>query len=379
MAKLSEEQKRVWWPKHGRIRYDRHGEPVFVIRKTVRGRAYEITLSATTLEDALREFASFREDPVAYERRAREAARPVATKEPIYLDTTLADAFLAWSRDVKKNTPRWVHEQKLYLDWWQKKLDGVDLRRATFADDVRPALDGQRSYRPRVAVILALYRWLRLERDLELAEDPVHGRFFLPDPAPEQWKKLKAIPQEHFDKALEHLTGIYRDVLLLQGGTGCHVTEAWRFMQGGSIEPLPKNAMQDGSAGVVVFPLTKGKDVLRVRVDARTLAAAQKILDYGGKSAEHVKRKAFSKERYVDAIRSACIAAEVPVFKPGQMRHSLATMAVNAGANLQAVAAFLGHKSPKTTRRFYATFGAVARVPSLNDEPAVPPVKAEGQ
>ncbi len=378
MAKLTREQERVWAPSHGRVRYDRHGDPVFVIRKMVNGVAYEITTSATTLEDALREFASFREDPVAYERRAREAARPVETKQPILLDAKLADAFLAWSRDVKGNTPRWVHEQKLYLDWWQGRLTGVDLRRASFKDDIRPALEGMRSYRPRVAVILALYRWLRLERDLELAEDPVHGRFFLPDPAPEQWRRIKAVPREHFDKALEHLTGIYRDVLLLQGGTGAHVTEVWRFMQRGSVEPVPKGAMQDGSAGVIVFPLTKGKDVLRVKVDARMLAAAEKVLDYGRKSAEHVKRKAFSAKRYAEAIESACVAGEVPVFRPGQMRHSVATLAVNAGAHLQAVSAFLGHKSPKTTRRFYATFGVVERVPTLTDAPAAL-VKTDGE
>jgi hypothetical protein len=40
-----------------------------------------------------------------------------------------------------------------------------------------------------------------------------------------------------------------------------------------------------GSAGVVVFPLTKGKDVLRVKVDVRT-ASAEKVLAYGRKSAD---------------------------------------------------------------------------------------------
>jgi site-specific recombinase XerD len=61
------------------------------------------------------------------------------------------------------------------------------------------------------------------------------------------------------------------------------------------------------------------------------------------------------------------------------MRHSIATAAVNAGADLEAVSAFLGHKNPKTTRRFYATHGAVRRVPTLNDAPAAPPAKSEAQ
>lgn len=374
----------------GLVRYGADGRGTFVIRRMVNGNRYMVSTRVRFRADAseqakakaeaaaLIQLRRFEANPEGYDPRGEVAAAP------IYLDDPLRLAFLLWSAKPKKeggkgNTRDWVHEQKLYLEWWQKKLDGVNLRRPSFQDHIRPALDGAKSYRARVAVILALYRWLRLERGLELSEDPVHGRFYLSDPEPEQWKKLKAVPREHFERALEHLTGIYRDVLILQGGTGCHVTEAWRFMQRGSIEPLPKNSVQDGSAGVVVFPLTKGKDVLRVRVDARTLAAAEEVLDYGRKSGDHVRRKAFSKERYADAVKAACTAGEVPVFKPGQMRHSLATAAVNAGADLSAVAAFLGHKSLKTTRRFYATFGAVRRVPTLTEEPAPVSARTSGK
>ncbi len=46
-------------------------------------------------------------------------------------------------------------------------------------------------------------------------------------------------------------------------------------------------------------------------------------------------------------------------FGPGQYRHTVATRMLNAGADPAAVAAFLGHKSPHTTRRFYATLAVV--------------------
>ena len=58
--------------------------------------------------------------------------------------------------------------------------------------------------------------------------------------------------------------------------------------------------------------------------------------------------------------------AELKVpFSPGQYRHSVATWAVEAGADPAAVAAFLGHKSPATTKRFYATLAVCPKIPTL--------------
>jgi integrase len=353
---------------HGRCWVTPSGERTYYIRARLgvsadgKPRRIEVNTRRHKLHEAVAEWERFARNPGAY------SPAGTAPREPLHLDRALSEAFLAWSRDVKGNSEKHRKEQRRILAWWAERLPGVDLRCARFEDHIRPALEGKppSTYRAHAAIILGLYRWLRLERDLDLTEDPVHGRFYLPDATPEQWRRVKAVPREHFEKALEHLTGIYRDALILQAGTGAHVSEVWRFVQTGSVEPLPRNAMQDGSVGLVVFPLTKGKDVLRVRADERTLAAAEKLLEYGRAAAGNAKRRAFSKERYVDAVKSACDAAGVPVFKPGQMRHSVATLAVNAGADLAAVSAFLGHKSPKTTRRFYATHGAVAKVPTLN-------------
>lgn len=366
---MAETDRGHWEPwAHGRCWVTPSGDRTYYIRarlgQTVDGnpRRIEVNTKRHKLHEAMAEWERFAKNPGAYNPAG------TAPRLPVHIDTALCEAFLAWSRDVKGNSEKHRKEQRRLLAWWAERLAGVDLRCARFEDHIRPALDGKSpsSLRAHAAVILGLYRWLRLERDLDLTEDPVHGRFFLPDPTPEQWRRVKAVPAEHFHKALEHLTGIYRDVLILQGGTGAHVSEVWRFVQTGSVEPLPRSAMQDGSAGLVVFPLTKGKDVLRVRADARTLAAAEKLLEYGRRAATREKRKAFSKERYVDAVKAACATAGIPTFTPGQMRHSVATLAVNAGADLAAVSAFLGHKSPKTTRRFYATLGAVAKVPTLN-------------
>jgi integrase len=64
-------------------------------------------------------------------------------------------------------------------------------------------------------------------------------------------------------------------------------------------------------------------------------------------------------------VKSACKAAGLKKpFGPGQMRHSVATWAVDAGVDLATVSTFLGHRSPLTTRRFYVAF-ATPRNPML--------------
>jgi integrase len=64
-------------------------------------------------------------------------------------------------------------------------------------------------------------------------------------------------------------------------------------------------------------------------------------------------------------VRAACRAGNVQLFKPGQLRHSVATWAIDAGADPSAVSAFLGHRSTKTTRKFYARHASPAKVPTL--------------
>src|SRR5205814_9765688 len=81
-------------------------------------------------------------------------------------------------------------------------------------------------------------------------------------------------------------------------------------------------------------------------------------------------REGFSIAWYHRAVLAACKAAGIPSFGPGRMRHSVATWAVNAGADLATVSTFLGHRSSRTTKRFYATH-ATPKNPLI-----VPPVAA---
>jgi integrase len=84
------------------------------------------------------------------------------------------------------------------------------------------------------------------------------------------------------------------------------------------------------------------------------------------------KRGHFARDRFEKVVRAACKTVKkpdgetgIPVFTPGRFRHSVATWAIQAGAHPAAVSAFLGHKSPATTKRFYATLATSPKVPTL--------------
>lgn len=357
---------RTW--EGGYWRLDARRRRVYVIRKMVNGRRYVVSTRARSEAAAVAQLRRFEADPEGYDPRGH--VRPNA----IYLDVPLADAFLAWSLKPKDqggrgNTPRWVGEQKRYLDWWSDRLDGIDLRRLSYEEHVAPAMEGTKAQRQCGATLLALYRFLRKERGLSLTEDPIHGRLTFGEPAAEQSRRSKVVPTEHIDLLIEHLTAPWRDVLTVQAGTAWHVTEVERFAVAGLIEPLPRNATQDGVAAVLVCPRHKSGDSIRTRVSAAVLEAAKRLRAHGSFSRGHKGRGGSA---YSRAVRAACAAvkrpdgeAGIPVFTPGMIRHSVATHAVNAGESVQRVAEFLGHRTKKTTERFYSTFASVAKIQTI--------------
>ncbi len=349
-------------------RLDARGRRVYIIRRMVNGRRYVVSTRAHSEHAAKVQLERFEKDPESYDPRGY--VRPDA----IMIDVALADAFLAWSLKPKDqggrgNTPRWVGEQKRYLDWWAEKLDGIDLRKLSYEDHVAPAMEGTKAQRQCGATLLALYRFLRKEKGLSLTEDPVHGRLTFGEPTAEQTRRSKVVPSEHIDLVIEHLTSPWRDVLMVQAGTAWHVTEVERFAVGGSIEPLPRNARQDGVAAVLVCPRHKSGDSIRTRVSADVLEAAKKLRAFGSFATGHKGRGGSA---YTRAICAACAAVKrldgeigIPIFTPGMIRHSVATHAVNAGESVQRVAEFLGHRTKKTTEKFYSTFASVAKIPTV--------------
>jgi integrase len=254
------------------------------------------------------------------------------------------------------NTRAWVARQRGGLAFWGDRLKKRDLRHLDLRDDVLAGLDGpNRTHK--IQILKRFLSWLRKEKHiLTTSEDVTYGQLSAPQAKPAQWKKSKAIPREHVELALEHLTAPWRDVLTLQAGTGWHISEASRFAEAGAVEPLPRSAKIDGdAAAVLVLGRAKSGEPLRTRVTAAVAEAARRLRTHG----------VFAERSYYRAIESACRAAGIPPFNPGALRHSVATWAIDSGADPAMVSAFLGHKSISTTRRFYATHAAPARVPTL--------------
>lgn len=56
---LSETDRGTWEQRGGRIRYDSKGRPVFILRKQIAGRRFEISTKRHTLAAALAEWEKF--------------------------------------------------------------------------------------------------------------------------------------------------------------------------------------------------------------------------------------------------------------------------------------------------------------------------------
>jgi integrase len=309
--------------------------------------------------------------------------RPPEAQEPVFLDVELAKVYLAASK-AKGNSVSWRRNQKQHLDWWETKIGGRDLRAgsrgAVSIADVRAALDGATSARQREAVLRSLYAFLRGgtkvgDRAIEFtaAEDPTYGKpHIVPPGRPAQETVDKAIDDADLETVLGYLDALWAeraetdedrdkrgrrwgDLLRLLDGTGMHVTEAARFAEAGTIEPLPAGRKATKSeAGVLVVPLHKSGAPYRVAVSKATLAVAKRVRDAGP----------FSIAVFYAELRKAKKKTGAEGVLPGRFRHTVAKAAVNAGATIEQVGNFLGHKSPATTRKFYATLGVPMKVPT---------------
>ena len=93
------------------------------------------------------------------------------------------------------------------------------------------------------------------------------------------------------------------------------------------------------------------------------------------------------KQRVGDAVADAASAAGIGRVTPHQLRHTLATQAINRGMSLEAIAALLGHKSMRMTMVYAKIanrtvaeeyFSVSEKVEALYDAPKELPATAEG-
>jgi integrase len=330
----------------GEVQELEDGSRSYVVSRRIRGRRFRFSTRAATLKEARAIYRRFITDPDNFQ---LVAPPPDPNKGPIPLNDKLVESFLAYS-DAKGNTGAWRTRQRAHLRVLQRELAGQDLRGLNLSR-LLPIVSGDAH---RTAIVKTLYSWLRkVEHRLSVAEDPTFGALSVPQRKPGARRIAdKAVPRAAIDGALAHLPDRWRALLALQSGTGIHTTELQRFARSGRL--LPYVGPQRASA-VMVIPLHKNGDEHRVALDQELASSAQKVLD-GGR---------FGTKAYHFRVRRACFRAQVPVFTPGRMRHTVATELVNAGTDMAAVSTFLGHRTLQTTRAWYARF-ATPRNPVLD-------------
>lgn len=351
----------------------------FYIRRRVGGVLREVRTPASSEGAAVAHLKRFEADPLAYD--------PAGTLQPdaVRLDADLVAEFLAFS-EAEGNSNGWRRKQKNLLAWWGDRLAGLDMRKVSLRDHILPALKRKdaTAKHHRIAVLKGLYSWLRAEAHrISTAEDPVFGQLKVPQAKVAQLTKSKVVPRENVLAVIEQLRAeelrrreerakrlrkrggkpsgkvtrdtAWAEALTLQAGTGWHTTEVQRFAAGGAVEALPKHASKGEVGGVVVCPMRKSGEPQRTRVSPVVLEAAKALLAHGPISVEWFDRR----------VKEACVALELPEFTPAQLRHTNSSYAMDVGADPAMISAFLGHRSPRTTRKFYATHATVAKVPTL--------------
>ena len=338
----------VW--EGGFVRRDPRGRKVYVIRRMVNGHRFKVSTRCHTIDGAREELRKFEASPTTY--------RPgTGTGERLVLDDTLLEAFLTYSRNEKRNTQAWVRNQRRYLAWWRDVLEERDLRKLTIRDLVGHLEDENgkpiAANKMRREVIKALCSWLREERHkLTKAEDATLDLRIPQGNSKTRDREDKSFPVGHYLGARKHLRGRYRWAVDVLAGTGVHAEALARFTGAGTWEP-PRGD-DERVAGVLVFPEEKDREEHRVGVSAEVLEAAKRLR---GEGFIHLGR-------FAKALKRACRRAKVEEHTPGRYRHAVATWAVDGGTDLAAVASFLGHRSPATTRKFYATHATAAKIPT---------------
>lgn len=337
------------WP--GYLHRQKNGLELFIIERKIRGRRYHVSTGAHSLTAAKAQLERFESDPANY--------RPDGQGERVMLTKKLVDEWKAFSL-AKGNGPVYVRDQARKLGDWTARLAGADLRKLTLRQ-LQEGLRGLPARKHRIIAIKAFCSWLRTEKGLLTSAQDATLDLKVPQAEPEKWKRRKVVPWVNVESVLAQLETEgaaaaelertpndklepgadqqrRRDCLLLLTATAWHVTELQRFIRGGE---LLRQAGGDVLAVLVVRH--KGGHLARTPITHREHLEAAERLRASGEVPRHLQKEHLA----------ACKRAGVPGFGLGVMRHSVATWAVEAGASVESVASFLGHKDKRTTQRFY--------------------------
>ncbi len=344
------------WPA-GYVHRQKDGQRLFIIERqiTVDGRRHRFHLSTGchSLEPALKQLARFEADPFAYHRAGGDL------RAPLLLTTDLAVA-LYRHQLARGLTPKYAREVNTWLTKWLRALKGVDLRRLSLPRHVLPVLDAAMgARRPLMASLKTLMAWLRTERhELTSAEDATRD-LKLPQSDPAKHTKRVAHNLVDVRKVARLLKGVYRDALLFQVATGCHVSELERFVreERSRLATYPKaKRLADGSKALAVVTVWhKGK-----RLHSVALTRPEHV-----KAAERLRERGSlpSRSDLNATIYAACDKAKVPRMS-FVFRHTALTWGAKRGTAEERLMKHAGHQDVRTTRRYVDVDMPLAAIPS---------------
>lgn len=326
-------QRKKW--AGGYVRTTKGGRAVYVIERWHRGARIHVSTGCSTLEGARAELARFEANPLRY------VPGGGAGEDGLRLTAELVLAYR--EHQLKKGlTGEWADEVARCLADWEEVLRGLDLRQLQLHKDVKAALERWPTQRAhRIKSLKGFFRWLREEKGLLTRAQDATLDLKVPQSRPEKQRRRKVVPPEDVAAVLKHLPPLSRDVLHLLTATAWHVSEVRRFAEAGEIV-VPMKA--DGVLAVLITrhksgDLTKTPILYPEHLDAARRLQAAKELPTRMTLARHMK--------------AARQAAGVPYFGMGQMRHTVLTWGVQAGASVRDAKEFAQHRSEQTTRRFY--------------------------
>lgn len=346
----------------GIIRLDSQGRKTYIIRRSIGGTRYELSTRCTTERAAFEELKRFEASPTTYKPGSQGTGK--APGRPVYLTTEVLEGFVAFSAS-KGNSKLWLDNQRRYLTWWMDVLGSKNLRTLSIETDIKPPLEKTSSRPHKIAVLKAFLAWLRKEKHLlHAAEDPTITDLPVPQRTPAQLRKSKVAPKAVLDLLLADKSPLkepYKAALIVLCGTGWHETELERFVDSGTIE------RREGRGWVLTCPQAKDGEMKRTEVGEAVAQAANALREHYRLRRAKGRKRAIGLQYHAFwvALRKACKALGLrETVKPGVLRHTVATWAIEAGASPEAVAAFLVHKDKRTTMRFYATHAVPPKVPT---------------
>lgn len=301
----------------------------FYIERRVSGERYHVCTRAHSEGVAQKHLVRFEADPSSYMPGGDAEGRVRMTGE-------LLDRFNLWqSTGADAVSRKHALYTSKYLSHWMAEIGRRDLRGLRLHELKRMLEQWKGARHLRIAALKVFFAWLREEEGLIRHSEDVTLNLAVPQARPEQRRRKKALEWSAVEKVLPLLVDDVRDCVMVLSATGWHVSELERFAKGGEIAP------GDGALATLVVKHKHGELALTRLQHQHHLDAATRLRERG--------RIPY---RLSDKVGDASEAVGAR-FTCGIFRHSVATWAHNAGADIKAISVFLGHKDPRTTQNFY--------------------------